>query len=211
MKTTLEELAFNNLKFLNDKEDFLANRYTLKNQQFIKEDDDTLYSLSDLEYPIFFTFHQLINHVHSSYEPRFQGKTKKELLDMFRVAIDTLNEYYVETDNSNKEFESLIDDIDDKVFFITQYYKYGWCHRLPTMMKDAFSSLCMHLIHSSRIIVDEYISELKDPGSYGLDTDSEEESKDEESNDDSTDDSTDEDIPDLEDEVEVVDEGKKQN
>ena len=125
---------------------------------------------------------------------------------MFRVAIDTLNEYYVETDNSNKEFESLIDDIDDKVFFITQYYKYGWCHRLPTMMKDAFSSLCMHLIHSSRIIVDEYISELKDPGSYGLDTDSEEESKD-----DSTDDSTDEDIPDLEDEVEVVDEGKKKN
>ena len=62
----LEELPFNNLKFLNDKEDFLANRYTLKKHQFIKEDNDTLYSLSDLEYPLFFTFHQLINHVHTT-------------------------------------------------------------------------------------------------------------------------------------------------
>ena len=60
------------------------------------------------------------------------------------------------------------------------------------MVKDAFSSVCMHLIHSSRIIVDEYISDLKDPGSY--------ESIDEES--------TDEDIPDLEEEEE---EDKKTN
>ena len=195
MKTTLEEIAFNNLKFLNDKEDFLANRYTLKKQRFIKEDDDTVYSLTDLEYPLFFTFHQLINHVHSSYEPRFHGKTKKELLDMFQVAIETINEYYVETDNSNPEFETLIDDIEDKVFFITQYYRYGWCHRLPTIVKDAFSSVCMHLILSSRIIVAEYISELKDPGSY--------ESIDEES--------TDEDIPDLEEEEEEEEEDKKNN
>ena len=198
MTTTLEDIAFNNLQFLNDKEDFLANRYTLKKQQLIKEDDDTLYSLSDLEYPLFFTFHQLINHVHSSYEPKFHGKTKKELLDMFQVAIETINEYYVETDNSNIEFETLIDDIEDKVFFITQYYRYGWCHRLPTIVKDAFSSLCMQLIYSSRIIVDEYISDLKDPGSY--------ESIDEES--------TDEDIPDLEDEEEGEEEeekGKKTN
>ena len=190
MTTTLEDIAFNNLQFLNDKEDFLANRYTLKKQQLIKEDDDTVYTLTDLEYPLFFTFHQLINHVHSSYEPRFHGKTKKELLDMFQVAIETINEYYVETDNSNQEFETLIDDIEDKVFFVTQYYRYGWCNRLPTIVKDAFSSLCMHLIYSSRIIVDEYISDLKDPGSY--------ESIDEES--------TDEDIPDLEDEEEEEEE-----
>jgi hypothetical protein len=194
MTSTLEDIAFNNLQFLNDKEDFLANRYTLKKQQFIKEDDDTLYSLTDLEYPLFFTFHQLINHVHSSYEPRFRGKTKKELLDMFQVAIETINEYYVETDNSNIEFETLIDDIEDKVFFITQYYRYGWCHRLPTIVKDAFSSLCMQLIYSSRIIVDEYISDLKDPGSY--------ESIDEES--------TDEDIPDLEEEEEEEEEAEEE-
>jgi hypothetical protein len=194
MTTTLEDIAFNNLQFLNDKEDFLANRYTLKKQQFIKEDDDTLYSLTDLEYPLFFTFHQLINHVHSSYEPRFRGKTKKELLDMFQVAIETINEYYVETDNSNIEFETLIDDIEDKVFFITQYYRYGWCHRLPTIVKDAFSSLCMQLIYSSRIIVDEYISDLKDPGAY--------ESIDEES--------TDEDIPDLEEEEEEEEEAEEE-
>ena len=89
------------LQFLNDRDDFLANRYKIDKNQLVKEDDDTVYTLDDLEYPIFFTFHQLMNHVHSSYELRFHGKTKKELLDMFEIALNTLNEYYIETDNSN--------------------------------------------------------------------------------------------------------------
>ena len=127
--TTLEEIAFHNLQFLNDRDDFLANRYKIDKNQLVKEDDDTVYTLDDLEYPIFFTFHQLMNHVHSSYEPRFHGKTKKELLDMFEIALNTLNEYYIETDNSDKRFERVIDDIDDKITFIIQYYKYGFCHR----------------------------------------------------------------------------------
>ena len=121
--TTLEEIAFHNLQFLNDRDDFLANRYKIDKNQLVKEDDDTVYTLDDLEYPIFFTFHQLMNHVHSSYEPRFHGKTKKELLDMFEIALDTINEYYVETDNSNKRFENVIDDIDDKITFNQKEYQ----------------------------------------------------------------------------------------
>ena len=123
--SNLQDIAFNNLKFLNDKDDFLANRYKIENKRFVQgDDDDTVYSLNDLEYPVFFTFHQLMNHVHSSYGQKFHGKTKKELLDMFQVALDTLNEYYIETDNTNKQFECLLDDIDDKVLFVIQYYKY---------------------------------------------------------------------------------------
>ena len=155
----LEEIAFHNLQFLNDKEDFLANRYRIDKNRIVKEDDDTIYTLDDLEYPIFFTFHQLMNHVHSSYEPRFHGKTKQELLDMFEIALNTLNEYYVETDNSNKRFENLIDDIDDKIMFIIQYYKYGFCHRFPTVIKDFFTKGCKLLLDSSRLIVKEYIDD----------------------------------------------------
>ena len=157
--STLEDIAFSNLQFLSEKEDFLANRYSVNKNTFIRDDDDTLYSLSDLEYPIYFTFHQLINHVHSSYEPTFHGKTKKELLDMFQVALDILNEYYVETDNSNKQFECLIDDIDDKVYFIIQYYKYGFCHRFPTIVKDYFMKGCKLMLDSSSLIVKEYMDE----------------------------------------------------
>ena len=155
----LEEIAFNNLQFLNDRDDFLANRYRIDKNRIVKEDDDTIYTLDDLEYPIFFTFHQLMNHVHSSYEPRFHGKTKKELLDMFEIALNTLNEYYIETDNSNKRFERVIDDIDDKITFIIQYYKYGFCHRFPTVVKDYFTKGCKLLLDSSRLIVKEYIDD----------------------------------------------------
>ena len=157
--TTLEEIAFHNLQFLNDRDDFLANRYKIDKNQLVKEDDDTVYTLDDLEYPIFFTFHQLMNHVHSSYELRFHGKTKKELLDMFEIALNTLNEYYIETDNSNKRFERVIDDIDDKITFIIQYYKYGFCHRFPTFVKNYFTKGCKLLLDSSRLIVKEYIDD----------------------------------------------------
>ena len=185
--TTLEEIAFNNLQFLNDRDDFLANRYKIDKNQLVKEDDDTVYTLDDLEYPIFFTFHQLMNHVHSSYEPRFHGKTKKELLDMFEIALNTLNEYYIETDNSNKRFEHVIDDIDDKITFIIQYYKYGFCHRFPTVVKDYFTKGCKLMLDSSRLIVKEYIDDLKNPGGYMSDDDE----NDDDENDDETDDETD--------------------
>ena len=180
--TTLEDIAFSNLQFLSEKEDFLANRYSVNKNTFIRDDDDTLYSLSDLEYPVFFTFHQLINHVHSSYEPTFHGKTKKELLDMFSVALDILSEYHLETDNSNQDFACLINDIDEKVFFIKQYYRYGWCHRAPTMIKDYLSSICRTMLNTSRLIVKDYLYDLRNPGGY----------IEEESNDDSIDESNDE-------------------
>jgi len=176
--TSLEEIAFTNLQFLNDRDDFLANRYKIDKNRFVKEDDDTVYTLDDLEYPLFFTFHQLMNHVHSSYEPRFHGKTKKELLDMFEIALDTLNEYYVETDNSNKRFEVFIDDIDDKIMFIIQYYKYGWCHRFPTIVKDYFTSFCRTLLVLSKDIHKFHYDEFIKPNLLSDDEDDTEDDND---------------------------------
>jgi hypothetical protein len=167
----LEEIAFNNLQFIVDREKFLSNRYKIENNQFSKEEDeeDKIYSFKELEYPIYFTFHQLMNHVHSSMKPTFHDKTKKQIIEMFEIAIDTINEYYVEIDNNNKSFERLLDDIDDKVSFIKDYYRYGWCLYLPTFMKDLFSKGCKLMIDSSRTIVKDYIDELKNPGGYDSD------------------------------------------
>jgi len=210
--TTLEDIAFLNLQFLSEKEDFLANRYSVSKNRFIRLDDDTLYSLSDLEYPIFFTFHQLINHVHSSYEPTFHGKTKKELLDMFSVALGILSEYHLETDNSNTEFEYLINDIDEKVFFIKQYYKYGWCHRAPTMVKDYFSRLCKNMLDTSRLIAKDYINDFKDPGGYASTDESESEDESEKEDESKSSDSEESyEIPDLDEEGEEGEEGLKED
>ena len=35
----------------------------------------------------------------------------------------------------DESFECLIEDLDDKVFIIHGYYKYGWCQWLPTKIK----------------------------------------------------------------------------
>ena len=65
----LSEVAVKNLLFLSEKDAFLANQYKLENKKFISSDEDnydTIYSFSDLEYPLYFTFHQVMNHIHSS-------------------------------------------------------------------------------------------------------------------------------------------------
>ena len=206
--TTLATTAFDNLQFLTEKNDFLANRYKIVGHKFIKEDDDTIYTLQDLEYPLFFTFHQLMNHIHSSYEQTFRGKTKREILSMFNDALDVINEYYVATNNSTPEFEELIDDIDDKIYFIRQYYKYGWCLRAPTIAKDTFSWFCKAVITTSRSIMDDMYIEMKDPGLYDTDDDGDDgDDGDDDTcndtcdndndNDDDDADTDDEDIPDL--------------
>ena len=48
---TLEHIAFSNLRFLQNKDDFLSNKYSLKNQRFCKCEDtfDTIYSFQELE------------------------------------------------------------------------------------------------------------------------------------------------------------------
>ena len=168
--TPLLEVAFSNLQFLKEKDDFMANRYKIVKNRFVQEDDDTIYTLRELEYPLYFTFHQLMNHVHSSYDPVVKGFTKPELLDIFDQVLDIVNDYYVEINNNDKEFELLIDDIDDKVHFIKQYYKYGWCLRLPTFIKDNFTVFCDTMIQVSSEIVKDYIHEINDLDTSDTDT-----------------------------------------
>ena len=138
---------------------------------------------------------------------------------MFEIDLNTLNEYYIETDNSNKRFERVIDDIDDKITFIIQYYKYGFCHRFPTVVKDYFTKGCKLMLESSRLIVKEYIDDLKNPGGYMSDDDENDDDddettdeKDDETKDDEKDDETGEVNPNLiykDDETDIEDDDTK--
>ena len=191
MKTTLEESAYNNLKFLQNKELFLSNKYSIQNQLFINKEGesfDTIYSFADLEYPIFFTFHQILNHVNTSYNNKFMGHSKQEVIHLLETALETLFEYNIQIDEKNEHFEQLLDDLDEKIFFIKQYYKYGICLGLPTFIKNMLNSTCSSFIEVSRTICSEYIQELKDPGYFDTKSDSDSDSDSEE----------DEDISDLE-------------
>ena len=155
----MENKALTNLLFLQDKEDFLSNRYIIVNNEFQsvgKADNqfEKVYSFSELEYPVYFTFHQLMNHVHNSYESSLNGYNRLQLIEMFERAIDNLVEYYSNVDEVNPSFQELLEDLDEKVYFIHIYYRYGLCYWLPTAIKSHMNYLCSRLISTSEDVLD---------------------------------------------------------
>ena len=178
----LSEVAVKNLLFLSDKDAFLANQYKLNNKEFVTSEDDTydtIYSFSELEYPIYFTFHQLMNHIHSSYDSTIHGYTRQELLSYMNQAITTLVDYYENVEGVDESFEVLLDDLEEKIYLIEGYYKYGWFLWIPTKMKEYMNYACLKVLRMSRDITEEYIQYLQDPCGYdqdnhdGIDGDSE--------------------------------------
>ena len=156
----MEEIALNNLKVLTHPTKLVANQYTIQGNSLIVSDGDsfdTIYEPKDLEYPVYFTFHQLMNHVHSSYGHQFHGHTRKQLIDLMIDALDNLCDYYESTDMKHLPFGEMINDLDDKIFFIQQYYRYGWCLWLPTMIKESMNSMCQLMIMGSQLIVKDYV------------------------------------------------------
>ena len=162
----LTEVAIKNLLFLSETDAFLANQYKLDNKSFVTSEDDTydtIYSFKELEYPIYFTFHQIMNHIHSSYDSTIYGYTREELLRFMSNAIVTLIDYYETVEGTDESFEILIDDIEEKLYLIEGYYKYGWFIWLPTKLKEYMNHACLQVLKVSREITDQYINYVKDP------------------------------------------------
>ena len=162
----VSEVAIQNVLFLSQRDMFLSNRYILSGKEFVEGDSDslhTVYSFAELEFPLYFTFHQVMNHIHSSYDHKICGHTRKELLDHMERGIDTLVEYYASVDPTDETFEALINDLDDKVYMLYGYYKDGWCLWLPTKVKELFNRGCDIAITVSREIIKEHIQYLQEP------------------------------------------------
>ncbi len=162
----LSEVAVKNLVFLSEKDAFLANQYKLENKKFVSSDEDnydTIYSFSDLEYPLYFTFHQVMNHIHSSYESTIHGYTREQLINFMGKSMISLLEYYENVEERDETFEILLDDLEEKVFMIEGYYKYGWFLWVPTKLKEYMNYACLRILKISREITDEYIQYVKDP------------------------------------------------
>ena len=168
-KIDLCKVAMDNLLFLNKTDDFITNKYKLNHLSFESSDDetfDTIYSLKELEYPVYFTVNQLLNEIHTSYDYLIQGYNRKDILSMIDGVVEMLYQYYVDCEEKNISFESLLDDIDDKVFVTHGYYKYGICHWIPTKFSEYLNWFCMRSIHISKDIVNDYLEDMYSPGRY---------------------------------------------
>jgi hypothetical protein len=167
--------AIHNLEFLQCIDKFQKNQYKLVSNEFVNVDDesfDTVYSFKELEYPLYFTFHQIINTVHGSYSNNFHGHSRNKLLTMMDTAINNLNKYYLNIETEDEEFEYLLDAIDESIFVVSGYYKYGWCYLLPTKVKEYVNTYIKKAIIISHDIVHDYMDEILDPGRYNSESES---------------------------------------
>jgi len=178
-------------KFITNK--FITNKYKLNHLSFESSEDDTfdtIYSLKELEYPLYFTINQLLNEIHTSYEYNIQGYHRKEIINMLDGVVEMLYHYYESSEENNPLFESFLDDIDDKVFFTQGYYKYGVCHWIPTKFSEYLNWFCIRSIKISKEIVNDYLEDMYSPGRYdSSDNDSDNDSDNESDNESETTDS----------------------
>lgn len=152
----LIDVAIHNLELLTDETIFPQNKFTLQKYEMKEEQNtektesfDTICSLDDLEYPIYFTYHQIMNHIHSNH--KLKGYTRKQLINLMLIGIDILYEKYETGNLKHPSFSNLLEDLDNKVFFIQQYYRYGWCLWAPTVIKEYLNSFCNFLLFSGDV------------------------------------------------------------
>jgi hypothetical protein len=163
------KVAIDNLLFLNKGSNFITNEYKLNHLSFESSKDDTfdtIYSLKELEYPLYFTINQLLNEIHTSYDYTIHGYHKIDILRMLTDVIEMLYQYYETTEETSDTFEKILDNLDDKVFSTQGYYKYGVCFWLPTQVKNYLDCFCLRSIQISKEIVNDYLEDIYSPGRY---------------------------------------------
>ena len=165
----LDKTSIANLLLLQDKDKLMKSKYKIISNQLVANDEDsfdTVYSYKELEYPVYFTFHQIMNHVRYSYNTKYFNYSKKALLKMLLNVIDNLSDVYSEKDEIDESFEHLLEDLENKVMVLKHHYYYGYCYYIPSIVKDWLNNTCIIMLETGKIICEEYINTMKNPGYY---------------------------------------------
>ena len=165
----LDKTSIANLLLLQDKDKLMKSKYKIISNQLVANDEesfDTVYSYKELEYPVYFTFHQIMNHVRYSYNTKYFNYSKKALLKMLLNVIDNLSDVYSEKDEIDESFENLLEDLENKVMVLKHHYYYGYCYYIPSIVKDWLNNTCIIMLETGKIICEEYINTMKNPGYY---------------------------------------------
>ena len=116
----LNNIAISNLELLNDL-DGNIEEYNLvvdgnNIQRSTDENYDGIFSLRELEYPIYFSFHQLLNSLRYSNLYKVEEYRTSEIIQLLDESIDRVIDLLDKTqdDPQNNVLCQIIDDIDDK-------------------------------------------------------------------------------------------------
>ena len=162
--TELNEIALQNLKLLNNLNDNLKEcQLVIEGNKLMESSDenyDKIVNLRELEYPIYFTFNQLLTSLRYSNLYKLDGYSTKDLLYLMDNAIDSIVDMLenTEEDPNNDNFTDIIDDIDAKFIVIRDRYETCSIWKVVETFNDYLDSICEGLKECNRYI---YFSKME--------------------------------------------------
>ena len=154
----LDETAVNNLKILNDLNQNLNEcQLVIDGNKISKSTDenyDKIINLRELEYPIYYTFNQLLNSIRYSTLYKIENYKTKDLIRLMDNAIDCIVDMLetCEQDPNHDNFTDIIDNIDEKFIILRNRYETCSIWRITETFNDYLDSICESLSDCNRYL-----------------------------------------------------------
>ena len=146
-----------------------------------KEDYDTVEKLSSLEYPIYFTYHELLNNI--SYNKDLSYSKKRYFLDKIYESLDILIQYIDDYEEENSKICFIIDNIYERYETVKSQTIYNWGEKAIFLfddLVDSFRNASKYLYFNPTLYPLMYLKPgetLEDEGECDSDSESDNESQ----------------------------------
>ena len=136
----MNKLAYENLKLLDDNYNESLQLISDHNILSLIEKDnfDTCSKIKLLEYPIYFTYHHILNII--DYDKDISYKNKINLLTMIENSLDNLLDYLDDYEENQGDITILIDDIYERLDLVKINQKHNYLERFIYLFDDIVDS-----------------------------------------------------------------------
>lgn len=158
----LNNIAISNLELLCDLDDNVEEYHLVVDgndiQRSTDENYDGIFSLRELEYPIYFSFHQLLNSLRYSNLYRIEEYKTSEIIQLLDQSIDKIVDILEKTqdDPHNNTLCQIIDDVDDKFDILRERHNTCSFWKVYETLNDYLDTFCEALRECNRYL---YISD----------------------------------------------------
>lgn len=160
--SSMDLLAIKNLRILNSLEgDPQSFNLVVDGKHLSNSDDENyngIFNLKELEYPVYFSFNQLLNSLRYSSLYKIDGYKTGDLIKLINSTIENivLIMSKMEDDPYHDKFIDTIDDIDEKYVILNDRYQTCSIGKMIDMFNDNLDSICDALKGCNRYL---YFSE----------------------------------------------------
>lgn len=162
----LNNIAISNLELLCELDDNIEEYNLVVDgnniQRSTDENYDGIFSLRELEYPIYFSFHQLLNSLRYSNLYRIEDYKTSEIIRVLDESIDKIVDILDKTqdDPHNNILCQIIDDVDDKYDILRERHDSCSFWKAYETLNDYLDTFCEALKECNRYL---YVSSMYSP------------------------------------------------